>query len=316
MSIDALIEGVAREGTPPCPPLPPRDPEGHKGTFGTVVVIGGSMQLPKVMLGGAVLAARAALRGGAGLVQLALPEPLTIAGLAALESATGHALPVDDEGNLDPSGCAEVIDRALEGADAVAIGPALGGGFPVEQVVLRTIAHSRAPIVVDADALNALARTPGFDREIGSAPLVLTPHPGEYARLAAALHLSPATISTDEERCLGADALARRLGCVVVLKGSRTAVSDGVHHWSAHAGTAALATGGSGDALAGLCASFLAQFARGPSCRSVFDCARLAVAVHGLAARAWSSKHGDAGLLAGELCEEIPGVLASLRSRA
>lgn len=313
MSIDALVEGVCGEDTDPCPPLPRRDSVGHKGTFGTVLVIGGSMQLPRVMLGGAVIAARSALRGGAGLVQLAVPEPLIATALAALESATGQALPVDGTGDLDPSGCAAVLDEAAEGASAIVIGPALGGGEAIEQVVIRLVSHAQAPLVVDADALNALSRVRGFDRELGRAPVIMTPHPGEYARLAASLHLDPATALDDETRAAGARALARRLGCIVVLKGARTVVSDGVRNWSAHAGTAALATGGSGDALAGLCGSFIAQFSHAPNNLAIFDCARLAVAVHGLASRAWSARVGDAGMLASELCEEIPGVLASLR---
>lgn len=272
------------------------------------------MQLPRVMLGGAIIAGRAALRGGAGLVQLAVPEPLAVAALAALESATGHALPVDRDGNLIPSACAGVLDGALDRADAVAVGPALGGGCAVEQVVMRIIVRARAGVVVDADALNALARTPQFDRDIRDSKIVMTPHPGEYARLAVALELTPATAVDPAERGAAADALARRVGCVVVLKGARTIVSDGIQRWSAHAGNAALATGGTGDALAGLCASFIAQFMRGEHSLSLFDCARLGVAVHGLAARRWSARWGEAGLLAQELCEEIPFVLAELRA--
>ncbi len=266
------------------------------------------------MLGGALIAARSALRAGAGLVQLAVPEPLALAALSALESATGRALPVDTDGHLDPSGCAAVLDEALADAHALAIGPALGGGAAVEQVVVRTLANARMPIVIDADALNALARTAQFDRDIGAAGLILTPHPGEYARLAAALHIEPAAADDDASREMGARSLAQRLGCIAIVKGPRTAVSDGIHTWSARAGTAALATGGAGDALAGIVASFVAQFhARGPGL-SLFDCARLGVAVHGLAARRWSGVHGDAGLLASEICEMIPDTLAALRT--
>jgi len=314
VSIDAMVEGRCAEGTPPTPELPPRDPAGHKGTFGTVVIVGGSMQLPRVMLGGAVIAARAALRSGVGKVQLAVPEPLALAALGALESATAQALPVDARGDLDPAGCAAAIDDALDGAHALAIGPALGAGHAVEQVVARTIAHARVPLIVDADALNALARTPQFDREFESARAILTPHPGEYARLAAALHLSPASADDDPSREAAAMALAQRVGCVAVVKGARTAVSDGVHTWSARAGTPALGTGGSGDALAGIAASFAAQFHRPGIDLSLFDCARLAVVVHGLAARRWSSARGDAGLLASELCELLPETLGSLRA--
>lgn len=313
MLIDACIEGVCGHGTQPCPELPARDQLGHKGTFGTVVVIGGCVVLPRVMLGGPVIAARAALRTGCGLAQLALPEPLVIGALAALESATAHALPVDSHGSLAPSGCAEVLDPILEQCDAVVVGPALGGGDAIDQIVVRLLSHATCPLIIDADALNALARTSDFPRDIRGGEVILTPHPGEYERLARALALDPLLGGDESRRRAAADVLAQRVGCVVVLKGARTIVSDGVHHWSAHAGTPALATGGSGDALAGVIASVVAQFHRPPCAMSLFDCARLGVAIHGLAARAWSSRVGDAGLLACELCEEIPAVLTALR---
>jgi len=312
VSIDALVGGVCGEGTHPCPPIPPRDRAGHKGTFGRVLVVGGCARLPRMMLGGPVLAARAAIRAGCGLAELAIPEPLAAAALASLESATGHALPVDAEGNLLPSACAEVIDPVLARSDAAVIGPALGDGFTVEQLVVRFIAHAEVPLVVDADALNALARLIDFARDMRGGPVVMTPHPGEYLRLAQALDIDGDPIG--EGSGAAAAALAQRCGCVVVLKGARTSVSDGVHHWSCHAGTAALATGGSGDALSGVIASFAAQFMRSSDRASLFDCARWGVAAHGLAARLWSVRHGSAGMLTTELCDLVPDVLGDLRA--
>lgn len=314
MSIDQSIEGRCGEGTEPCPNLPQRDQGGHKGTFGTVVVVGGCAVMPGIMLGGPVIAARAALRSGCGLAKLAVPEPLIVGALAALPSATGIGLPVDSVGEFLPSECAAVLDEALHRAQALVVGPALGGGFPVEQLVARLLNCAQVPIVLDADALNALCRVVDFHLDMHSARVIMTPHPGEYQRLAAALHLTPEAIVDDASAIAGAAALARRIGCVVVLKGVRTVVSDGVHEWSAHAGTAALATGGSGDALAGLCGGLVAQFHRETKGLSLFDCARLAVAIHGLAARSWSDHHGTAGLLATDLCDAIPQVLDSLRS--
>ncbi|MSR69208.1 MAG: NAD(P)H-hydrate dehydratase [Phycisphaerales bacterium] len=313
MLIDARIEGVCGDETPPCPELPPRDQQGHKGTFGTVLVIGGCVQLSRVMLGGPVIAARAALRAGCGLAQLALPEPLVISALALLESATAHALPVDAHGALLPSAAAEVLDPILERCDAVLVGPALGGGPAIDQIVVRLLSHVQTPLIIDADALNALARTSDFPRDIRDGAIILTPHPGEYERLARALDLDPTLPADESRRGAAAAALAQRVGCVVVLKASRTFVSDGVHLWSAHAGTPALATGGTGDALAGVIASMVAQFHSGARALSLFDCARLGVAIHGLAARAWSARIGDAGLLAPELCDEIPTLLSALR---
>lgn len=315
MLIDALIEGECVGDTPPCPSIPAREASGHKGTFGTVLIIGGCVKLPRVMLGGPVIAARAALRTGCGLAELAVPEPLAALALVALESATAHALAVDAHGELVPSLCAEMLDPVIARAQSVVLGPALGEGFAVEQVVVRLLSHVRVPLIIDADGLNALSRLHHFHLEMRDASVILTPHPGEYQRLAHALDLDPSGAIDDDRRGDAADSLARRVGCVVVLKGSRTVVSDGVRRWSAHAGNAALATGGTGDALAGIIGSIAAQFTRAPHRMSLFDCARLGVAIHGLAARAWAARVGEAGLLAPELCDEIPGVLADLRHR-
>lgn len=321
------VDEMHPDGCPPVPPIPARDPAGHKGTFGTVVVVGGCAaglgSSPaagdagtRVMLGGPVLCARAALRAGCGLVDLALPAPLVPGALSALESATAHALPVDAHGELDPSASAAVLDPVLERATALAIGPGLGAGHAVAQVVVRLLARDAVPVVVDADALNALASTSRFDLDF-RAPAILTPHPGEHARLAAALGL-PALPEDPSPDALHAAtlAMARRIGAVVVLKGARTAVSDGLRTWSAHAGMSALATGGSGDVLAGACASMLAQF--GPTSRAraldIFDCARVAVMAHGRAARIWGEGHGSAGMLAAELCDTLPKAIDLMRA--
>jgi len=324
--VSGAADAMQTAGCPPMAPLPARDADGHKGTFGTVVVVGGcAMGLAahpvagdagaRVMFGGPVLCARAALRAGCGLVDLALPAPLVPGALAALESATAHALPVMGTGELDAPGCASVLDPVLSRATALAIGPGLGGGHAVVQVVVRLLARDTIPTVVDADALNALAATPRFDLDF-RAPAILTPHPGEYGRLAAALGLealaeSPTPVQLHD----AATVLAQRLGAIVILKGARTAVSDGLHAWSVRAGSPALATGGSGDTLTGICASILAQF--GPASRtrslSMLDCARWAVIVHGMAALRWSAAHGQAGMLAQELCDSVPEALEEAR---
>ena len=319
-------DAMRTEGCPPLAPLPARMTDGHKGTFGTVVVVGGcAMGLgarpvagdagARVMFGGPVLCARAALRAGCGLVDLALPAPLVPGALAALESATAHALPISATGELDASGCAAVLDPVLSRATALAIGPGLGQGHAVAQVVVRLLARDALPAVVDADALNALAATGRFDLDF-RAPAILTPHPGEYGRLAAALGLTAlAEEPSPDELHAAARSLAQRVGAVVILKGARTTVSDGLHAWSARAGSPALATGGSGDVLTGICASMVAQF--GPTSRarslSMLDCARWAVIVHGMAALRWSASHGQAGMLAHELCDSVPEALEEAR---
>jgi len=310
----AESSSAARDHSPLEPAsLPARDPRGHKGTFGTVVIIGGQAAAPRVMLGGPALSARAALRSGCGLVVLAMPQPILSEALAVAPEATGLALPCDGDGELDPSRSAELLDAHLPTAHAVAIGPGFGARLPQQQVVMRLVANDLVPMVIDADALNALAETERFDLDL-RAKAILTPHPGEFARLAARLGLDADPVSPTH-RAIAAERMAQRLGVVVVLKGAGTIVSDGLRTWTADVGNAALATAGSGDVLTGITASFVAQFHRGGAhALDLFECARLAVDVHGRAADHWASQHGAAGLLAHELCDLIPDVLAGLRA--
>ncbi|MDA0803386.1 MAG: NAD(P)H-hydrate dehydratase [Planctomycetota bacterium] len=294
------------------PAIPPRQPDGHKGTFGTVMVVGGHCDGGEVMLGGPALTALAALRTGCGLAWLALPRPILASALEVVPEATGIALPVDETDTIRPSAAAEAIDARLPRVQCCAVGPALGTSDQAAQLVLRLIANAPVPLVVDADALNGLSRTREFAHDF-KAPAILTPHPGEFARLCGALGL-PA-LSSDagpQELAQAATRLAARLGCVVVLKGSLTTVADAIQPWQLHAGTAALATGGSGDVLTGVIASCVAQF-HAASGLTLVDCARIGVALHGLAARRWTRRQGPAGMLARDLVDAIPAALESVR---
>lgn len=309
----------------PLPPLPGRDPAGHKGTFGTVGVVGGCATAETRMIGGPALTARAAFRAGAGLVKLAMPAPILDAALVITPSATGVALPVNAQGEIISHEAARAIDTLLREGDCLAIGPGLGRGEGPRAAAFRAINQEDCPSVVDADALNALAELPEFHRDF-RAMAVLTPHPGEFRRLARALGLGE-DISTDDARAAGAESLARALGCVVVLKGARTVVTDGQRTWVNTTGNAALATAGAGDVLTGAIAGLVAQFHKRPipagartvssedrGGLSLFDCARLAVAAHGIAGEEWAAVEGaDFGLLAAELADRLPGALTRLR---
>lgn len=297
------------EPTPP-PALPARDPAGHKGTYGTVCVVGGHAVGSSTMLGSVVLATLGALRAGAALCIAAAPEPLLPAILSANPSCTGLGLPVDAQGHLLPHRVAEALDAGAARAQVLAVGPGMGTGHAEQQVVMRIAANELVrPIVLDADALNCLALTPAFDLDF-RAHAVLTPHPGEYARLAAALGLSEDAIDP-LRRPQAAERLAQRLGCIVVLKGHGTVVSDGVRTWTCAHGNDALAIGGSGDVLTGVVAGLLAQYARS---LGIFDCARLAVQAHAIAGERWAERAGGtAGMLAVELAAGIPGALAQMR---
>jgi len=307
------------------PRLPQRDPAGHKGTFGTVAVIGGCAHGEARMIGGPAMSALAALRSGAGLARLALPEPVLDAGLTIAASATGVPLPVDRDGVVVAHEAAERIDRMLGDCRCLAVGPGLGTGVAPAAISLRCVNQQDVPVVVDADALNNLAATPEFHRDF-HASAILTPHPGEFARLADVLNID-ADPTRDDERSDAASLLAQRLGCVVVLKGAGTVVSDGQRTWVDPTRDAALATAGTGDVLTGVIAGLVAQFVKrsmGAGERTItseqrgglglFDAARLGVRAQALAAERWRKRSGaSAGLLATDLLDELPAALESLR---
>jgi ADP-dependent NAD(P)H-hydrate dehydratase len=314
---------------PPC--LPARDAHGHKGTFGTVAVVGGCGASPggdgRVMIGAPALVANAALRTGCGLAVLMMPGPILSAAMSIAPCATAVELPVHGDGTLDASGAVARLDAQLAGTRCLAVGPGLGAvnardpaGGPAA-LVLRAIWQEDVPLVLDADGLNLLAgmTNPTMDFH---ASAVLTPHPGEYRRLAATFAIDADPVDP-EQRPRAAAELAQRLGCVVVLKGPRTVVSDGRRYFENPTGNATLAVGGSGDVLTGVIGSLIAQFSprfsmpqpvgKDPCARDLFECARLGVYLHGLAADRWARHHGDAGMLATDLIDELPATLAYLR---
>jgi len=307
----------------PLPALPGRPSEAHKGSFGTVLVIGGCAHAPRQMLGGAMLAARAALRSGAGRVIAAVPATLANEALAILPEATVVPLPIDADGFLRASEAAASIDRAMIDATAVVVGPALGRSAAAESVVMRLVAIGEKPLVVDADAIRAFAahREPARDLR---GTVVFTPHPGEAAALAEVI---PCDVDCVERatRPAAAMELAQRLGAVVVLKGAGTVTSDGLRVWRCDRGGPALATGGSGDVLAGVVGGLLAQFGvaqrmRGGPSRGAGDApplpgaiAALAVELHARAGDLWSVAHGEAGLLAHEIADLVPDAMRAMR---
>jgi len=326
--------------TPPADPgaalplLPPRDPSGHKGVFGTVAVVGGSASGGRRMVGAPALAALGALRGGAGLVRLVTPRPVLNAALVIAPSATGVSLPVDGGGAIIAHEGAGVLDGVLADADCLVIGPGLGMDDGARALALRAVQQETTPVVVDADAISALSRVPELWRDF-RAPAVLTPHPGEFRRMAEPLRIS-ADPTTPDGRLGGAERMAQRLGCIVVLKGAGTVVSDGHRSWVCERGHACLATAGTGDVLAGLIGAIVAQFVPRPdptvsalpeSLRarvppdprrplSLSDAACLGVQAHAIAGERWAdSRRSEAGLLAAELADLLPEALSSLRSR-
>lgn len=252
------------------PRLPNRPRSGHKGTFGTLLVVGGCCEWATRMVGAPALAALAGLRAGAGLARIACPEPIIDAVLALCPSATGIAMGTTAKGAIISHEAAGTIAPHMASAHAIVVGPGMGlaldpardqaafGPHATLALTLLSLGQTRVPVVVDADALNALALAPDLTRDL-KAPAVLTPHPGEFRRLASSLAITsdPTEPST---RAAAAEELAQRLGCVVVLKGAGTVVTNGHDTWVCDRGHPCLATAGTGDVLAGLLGGLLAQW--------------------------------------------------------
>ncbi len=287
--------------------LPVRGKRGNKGTFGKVLVIAGSLDYA----GAALLVCRAAGRAGAGLVTLAVPESLQPLFAGKVVEATTMALPEDDVEEVDPEpSLARILDHEH---DAIVIGPGLRPGLATAELVRLILASgddpAAAPVVLDAEALRSLATMDAWwdgDRR----PSVLTPHPGEFARLRAGSGHEPADdgdlVEDDPARARSARDAAGAWRQVVVLKGAKTVVAapDGSIAVAPFENPA-LASGGTGDVLAGAIGSLLAQGL------APYAAARLGVYLHGLAGDAVRDRIGDAGLLASDL----PDALAMARKR-
>ena len=287
--------------------LPERPKRGHKGTFGKVLAICGSLDYA----GAALLVCRAAGRAGAGLVTLAVPESLQPLFAAKVVEATTMGLPEDDVEEVDPEpALAQIFDHEH---DAIVVGPGLRPGLATAELVRLLIPASgdadAAPIVLDAEALRSLATMDGW-WEGERRPAVLTPHPGEFARLRAGSGRAEADdgdISTnDAARVAAVRDAAVAWRSVVVLKGARTVIAD-VDGTVAIAPfeNPALASGGTGDVLAGTIGALLAQGL------APFAAARVGVYLHGVSGESVRERLGDAGLLASDL----PDGLAIARKR-
>ncbi len=280
------------------PRLPRRAADGHKGTYGKVLVVAGS----RGMAGAAVLAGRGALRGGAGLVQIACPacaQPVVAAGHPCY---TTVPLRQHADGSFGEGVNEEVVELG-RAANAVAVGPGLGQAADVAALVRAVVRElPRTPVVVDADGLNVLAPFPD-DFRTRPAPLVLTPHPGEFARLAG---VPTHDVVTRREEL--AARFAVRTGVVLLLKGAQTVVTDGRRLYRNSTGNPGMATGGSGDVLTGVVAALLAQGL------APFGAAVLAAWVHGRAGDLAAAAFGQTGLTAADLADTLPAAFRELEA--
>lgn len=274
---------------PPLPQLPPRLPDSHKGDFGSALLIGGS----RGMAGAVAMSGMAALRGGAGLVRLAVPLVCQDVVAAFEPSYMTLGLPADAAGRINLAG-RDLLAEQLEKATAIGCGPGLGRSAELDELVEWLYCEAKSPGVFDADALNALATRPEALRHPGG-PRILTPHPGEFQRLIGAATRLP---RDDLER--QAVRLAAEAGVVVLLKGHRTLVTDGQQQAHNVTGNPGMATGGAGDILTGLATALLCQR------MAPFDAARLAAHLHGLAGDLAAQEQGQISLIASDLLRWLP----------
>ncbi len=268
--------------------LPVRPREAHKGDFGRVLLLCGSVGFT----GAAALAARAALRTGSGLIFLGVPEAVYPILACKLDEPIVFPLPDDGQGRFSERAIPEILER-LEPCDACLIGPGLGRSPEITALVEAVLNAANCPVVLDADGLNALDGH--IDRLRGrSRPTVLTPHEGEFARLGG--DLRP-----------GREEAARRMACetgaVVLLKGHRTIITDGETAYRNTTGNPGMATGGSGDVLAGILVSLLGQGV------SPLEASAAAAWLHGEAGDRCARETGEYGLTPGDLIETLPRLL-------
>lgn len=286
---EAKLPGSLQDITDCAAALNTRAADTHKGDCGHVLLLAGSVG----KTGAAVLSARAAMRSGAGLVTVAAPEK-------AQSQIASHLLecmsvPLEDcDGGLDRTALQHILDLCA-GKAVLAMGPGLGDTDAVAAIVRALIAKVQLPMVLDADALNALARDPQVLTQAAD-PVILTPHPGEMARLTG-----QSTDQIQSDRVGAACTLANKLGAIIVLKGAHSVIAapDG-RHWINTSGNPSMATAGMGDVLTGIISGLLAQ--KIPA----LTAARLAVFVHGHIADRLIQERGPAPLLASEIIARIP----------
>ena len=266
--------------------------DANKGAFGTLVVLAGS----RGMAGAAVLTATAALRAGAGLVYLALPTSLVSVVAVMAPELVLKPLPETPEGTHGGEGAFLELLFLLERADAIAMGPGMTAGLPVQELIAELVTQARLPLVIDADGLNALAHRADLLRARRGCSVVLTPHPGEMGRL-----LGRQTADIQANRPDAAQQCAKTFGAVALLKGARTLIAtpEGTLYYNRE-GSVALATAGSGDVLTGVIAALLASGLSAP------DAARAGAYWHALAGECAEKEIGRVGVLATEIRERLP----------
>lgn len=267
--------------------LPDRNPWGHKGNFGKLLLLCGS----RGYTGAAFFAAMGALRSGAGLVFLGVPE--SIYGIEAVKLNEPVIFPLPDAGGrLSVDAVPEILTR-LPQMDAVLVGPGLGQSEGTLAVVRAVLEKAECPVVVDADGINVLSAHRDLLRGRKS-PTILTPHDGEFARLGGVI---------GEDRMAAAAALAEELGCVVLLKGHETCITDGTDGYINPTGNPGMAVGGSGDVLAGVITALLGAGL------PPLEAAACGAWLHGAAGDRCAAELGQYGMLPTDMLSALPRLM-------
>ena len=267
--------------------LPDRNPWGHKGNFGKLLLLCGS----RGYTGAAFFAAMGALRAGAGLVFLGVPE--SIYGIEAVKFNEPVIFPLPDAGGrLSADAVPEILTR-LPQMDAVLVGPGLGQSEGTLAVVRVVLEKAECPVVVDADGINVLSAHRDLLRG-RKLPTILTPHDGEFARLGGVI---------GEDRMAAAAALAEELGCVVLLKGHETCITDGTDGYLNPTGNPGMAVGGSGDVLAGVITALLGAGL------PPLEAAACGAWLHGAAGDRCAAELGQYGMLPTDMLSALPRLM-------
>ena len=276
------------------PVLPPRSADSHKGSFGKVLIVAGS----RGMSGAAILCGLGALRGGAGLVQIATPAEVLPVLAAHNPCYLTAALPQDSAGRLSLA-AEEVVLELARDSSVLAIGPGLGQSDAIAHLIKSVVNRSAVPVIIDADGLNALARTEDWPSFLPP-KTILTPHDGEAARLAGRV------VPTGAQRVAFAERYAALWKANLVLKGAVTIITDGKRTFVHDTPNPTLGVGGSGDALGGAVAAFAARGL------APLAAAAAAVWVHGRAGALLAGEVGESGALATDIVDALPRALREI----
>lgn len=273
--------------------LPDRDAWGHKGDFGKILLLCGS----RGFTGAAYFAAMGALRCGAGLVYLGVPESIYGIEAGKLNEPVVFPLPEKD-GKLSQAALEDVLPRLMQ-MDAVVLGCGLGRSEETTAVIQAVLQQATCPVVLDADGINGLAGHMDVVRR-RAWPTILTPHDGEFLRMGG--QLGP-------DRMASAAETARDLGCIVLLKGHRTCITDGIRGYRNLTGNPGMAVGGSGDVLAGMILSLIGQGLR-PA-----DAARVGAWLHGRCGDVCANRLSEYGMTPTDMLGVLPEVLHEYNTR-